>query len=1059
MTTPRVKLLPPRLPATHVRRPALEELLGEAGRRRLTSIVAGAGFGKSTLVASLAGERSWAWYLVDGADASLPAFARGLKDALALDVSEEAFAGSGSGRGRAEALAAVLVEALEKTLGDDLVLVIDDVHELGTRGASVHLLESLVRQAPPELHFVLCSREEVPFAIERLRGRGQVLDVDASLLAFSDQEVAGVFGGDIEPRLAARVHELTAGWPAAVQLAAEMLNAVPQAEREEAVAALGRRSGPLVSYLAEEVVGREPEDVRDLLRAGAQFDRFTAELCQALGVSLSDDALAGLRRRGLVVSRSGPEGWFSMHAVLRDFVRENLPPDEKELRELHRRAAAWFGSQGLLREALASLRAAGDPKEIVRFFDDHWRPLIDRGFADAVIEAAELLPQELVTEDVRHLVGRSYAILGSLGRALDWLSGVPMSPELAFQLADIHIYRGETGVAFDTLVAATPTREGETHSMNFTYIAFAAPAFGELEIGRDAARRALEATEASGDLSHQADAHVALADIAQASGDPESAERHYQAGLELAERAGNLLALSAAQAKTARFLATRGFYQPALGLVEAAIGTADRIGFAQIRSEGRHVRGSIYLGLGRIDEAAAEFEAAKALDVGSGRIAAWATTGLGDLYRERGDLARARNAYEEILETAAPRLVRARAVNLAGLARTIVDDDPQKAAELAAQAVEVGVNERPAVLLAAGWIALQQADRERAAELAAGAADEARRRGVRPWLAESLELRALSADEPDRASLEEALAIWRDIEAAVAVQRVEFALAHLFGSRLELERAKRELRRLGVREAASRSAGILMALGREERPPLLVQTLGGFRVFRDGEPITHGAWRSKKARDLLKILVARRGRPVPRDELIELLWPEEDPDRTPNRLSVALSTLRSVLDPARRFGQDHFIAATDGAVRLSLETAEIDLEAFLAEAGQGLRLWRDDRGEEVRALLDAAEGAYTGDFLEEDRYEDWAEPTRDEARAVYVEVLRALAETGETRYFLRIVERDRYDEQAHLGLVATLARAGSHGEARRAYRTYLSRMEEIAAEPAPFPEPTALSRA
>src|SRR4029453_14266575 len=58
---------------------------------------------------------------------------------------------------------------------------------------------------------------------------------------------------------------------------------------------------------------------------------------------------------------------------------------------------------------------------------------------------------------------------------------------------------------------------------------------------------------------------------------------------------------------------------------------------------------------------------------------------------------------------------------------------------------------------------------------------------------------------------------------------------------------------------------------------------------------------------LLNQSVARRGRPVSRDALIEALWPEEDPALCANRLSVALSTLRGVLDPERGFAADHFV--------------------------------------------------------------------------------------------------------------------------------------------------------
>ena len=72
-------------------------------------------------------------------------------------------------------------------------------------------------------------------------------------------------------------------------------------------------------------------------------------------------------------------------------------------------------------------------------------------------------------------------------------------------------------------------------------------------------------------------------------------------------------------------------------------------------------------------------------------------------------------------------------------------------------------------------------------------------------------------------------------------------------------------------------------------------------MVRDGEVVLATAWQSKKARDLLKILVARRGRPTTRETFFELLWPDEDPEPLGNRLSVAQATVRSVLDPERTY--------------------------------------------------------------------------------------------------------------------------------------------------------------
>jgi DNA-binding response OmpR family regulator len=107
-----------------------------------------------------------------------------------------------------------------------------------------------------------------------------------------------------------------------------------------------------------------------------------------------------------------------------------------------------------------------------------------------------------------------------------------------------------------------------------------------------------------------------------------------------------------------------------------------------------------------------------------------------------------------------------------------------------------------------------------------------------------------------------------------------------------------------VRDGAEIAAGLLRAVAAPPRDPVRIQALGGFRVVRAGEPVPVQEWQSRKARELLKVLVARRGHAVPREALMEALWPDEDPARLSNRLSVALSTVRTVLDPVRRYAPD-----------------------------------------------------------------------------------------------------------------------------------------------------------
>ena len=100
---------------------------------------------------------------------------------------------------------------------------------------------------------------------------------------------------------------------------------------------------------------------------------------------------------------------------------------------------------------------------------------------------------------------------------------------------------------------------------------------------------------------------------------------------------------------------------------------------------------------------------------------------LGDVYRERGDAALARAAYEEAARRGdAMGDLQALVPALAGLARVLAGDDPEQASALAQRAAGYGAGMgEAAALLAVGHVALAAGDRE-------GASQAARRRRARP---------------------------------------------------------------------------------------------------------------------------------------------------------------------------------------------------------------------------------------------------------------------------------------------------------------------------------------
>ena len=241
--TSSAKVVAPGVPPSSLSRRRLESRLDDALRRRLTLVVAGAGFGKSTLLAAWADQVDCAWYSLTEDDAALGSLARGLVHALRLrlpalpaEISAVVEGMHGpdadeAGLSRGRELAGMICDVLADKLRRDLVLVVDDLHELGAARPAAALVEGLVREAPARLHIVLASRAEPPFRVERLRAQGQVLELAGAELAFTLDETAALIASELGEGdgLADPLQAATDGWPAAVRLAIEALRPVPAA--------------------------------------------------------------------------------------------------------------------------------------------------------------------------------------------------------------------------------------------------------------------------------------------------------------------------------------------------------------------------------------------------------------------------------------------------------------------------------------------------------------------------------------------------------------------------------------------------------------------------------------------------------------------------------------------------------------------------------------------------------------------------------------------------------------------------------------------------------------
>ena len=1071
------------LPDAILRRHALEHRLDEAFEKRLTTVVAGAGYGKSTLLAGWASDVRFAWYTAAPSDRILETFAEGLSRALEERVpgfADELAATIRAPRGasadeavRAASLAERFCSVLELQLGHELGLVVDDLQMLGRAAGPARFLEELARQAPRKLHLVLASRSELPFSVDRLRKRGDLLELEAEALAFGHSEIETLLGAALGADAAASardVHEATGGWPAAVRLAVEALRPLPTHGRATALEEMTKPRGSLYDYLAGEAFSRE-RGAAEVLGKLATFDRFSIQLCRALGLRSAGTILERLQRRGLFIERRGTEGeWFALHSLLRSFARSAWPLEDSEQRELHTRAALWFAERHLYEDAVRSLGVAGDETVARKLLETQGEQMLARGAVESVIGAAAIIEQ--LGAGLAEIVGQAYQIRGDWRRALELLEAAAgsddlVAPGLAWRLGAIHFLQGDPEEALRSLARARVDGiDVHGEALVLAWSASANWVQGRSDECRELGTRAREQALALGDDQALAAADIALGVLAGMEGD-RIAYEHFREGLEAAERAGDALQTMRIRINLQMPLYEDGRYAEALEEVDLAVEQAELSGYDFFRALGLNNQAETNLALGRLDKALAHCESAIVV---YGRLSSrWLCLPLamrGRIYAERGDCAAARASYDEALRLAeAAHEIQSLTSASVGLALLVVGEEPDRAAELAEQALEHGHWwDHARLLVSAGWVALASGDRSRAVELAREADGVAAARRNLAHRAAALELMAVADPAGDtRKLLREALGIWNELGNPIRAARVELALARLFSSdRGAAERAERLLRSLGVRRDAEQVAGLLAAVPPPEREPVEIRTLGGFRVLRGGRPVHMTEWRSRKARDLLKILLARGGRRVPRELLMETLWPGEDPVKLGNRLSVALSIARAVLDPERKFDAEHFLRADKEAVELDASHVAVDAQRFVRLADAGLAARRDGAPEAGDLLIDA-ESLYAGDFLEEDVYEDWTVSTREQLRATYVNVARALAEDARAggaydsahRYYLRVLEQDPLDERAHLDLASTLVEAGRTAEARRRYRTYVERMTERGLEAAPFPAPAA----
>jgi LuxR family maltose regulon positive regulatory protein len=464
------KLTRPRVRSEHVPRRALLSVL-RSGSCRLTLVVAPPGFGKTTLLAEWAGveeephRSAVAWLSVDEHDNDPARFFHYMLEALRREEPELGGRALAALRVPGAALPEVVLPLLlndQARLDRELVLVIDDYH-LITNPEIHEALTYLIERSPPNFRLVLATREDPPLPLGRMRARGELSELRAAELRFSDEETATFLTGALDLELSAgdvtRLQARTEGWPAALYLAALSLRGRP--DPSSAIERFAGDDRYLVDYLATEVLARQPSELRSFLLHTSILERFCGSLCDAVADRRGSAALlAELERSNLLlVQLDSKREWYRYHHLFGELLQHELAATNPDaIAALHRRASTWYRDAGLIVDAAGHASAAGDLDAAIELVARHYAFFVDRGQLATVLRWLDLLPEAVAAQDWLLCFAGTVvtAHAGELDQAERWLELAERAPPvvrdgqepagpLALLTAYLRLLRGDIG--------------------------------------------------------------------------------------------------------------------------------------------------------------------------------------------------------------------------------------------------------------------------------------------------------------------------------------------------------------------------------------------------------------------------------------------------------------------------------------------------------------------------------------------------------------------------------------------------------------------------------------
>ena len=1058
----KTKISPPALSSRVLRRSLVEEQLLESIRYRLTILQASAGYGKSTVLASLAGnqqdELPVIWYQLGREDNSTPTFIQYLLYATLSVFPEmqhlplQLLEGWDTSQGPlpSQSIIDQFINALNE-LDEQVLFILDDIHLVLENEEIALLLDRLISLAPIQAHFILSTRRPIKLPnMFRWQSQGEVLNLDQGTLAFTPQDIQELYlnqyNYELTPLEIDTLHQETEGWALALQVIWQSLRSGAVASVEEALSHQAASMENLFTILIHEVLEKQTEDIQDFLWCSATLRVMTAEACDAMRESQDSEAMLDyLTRQDLFVVNLGNNALRYQH-IFHQLLRQQA--DDTQQRVWHGRATQYYASKGDSESAIYHAFYAQQYDRAARLLAEHGADLLRAGNLDALGKHLDNLPPEnLVKYPILvNFLGDLARLKSRFQESLGWYEQAESLWRDRGELAEVgRALRGQARVYLDTV---NPSRAAEL------------------------LQHALRLSDGTDDRAANARLYELLAENKLNAGKPHEAENFQEKAKEILQEGPSVSELHyRVLLRTGKLTEAREKLE-----IQAKDEREQPVQTPRSHRETLLVLSLIYAFQG---EAEAAYRSAlegieRGVVLGSPFVKAVGHIRQGHaltLFPGKDNYELSLVEYEKAVQTshslAVPRL---RVEAHWGLCRA---HGYQGEIENATRNANLAID----IALKAGdeWIAslvrltmganLVQAGRYESAskwlkEAQRGfqeCSDPFGTTLVRLWRCLSL----FRQDEYKRlpGEMKELLAGCREHDYGFL-----FTRATLLGPPSERELIPLLVLARDENWEGSYAKELLFEVGLSEikfHPgyQLKVHTLGAFTAWRGSIEIPKNGWQRAKSRQLFQIFLTFRGNPLEREQIFEYLWPGASPEVSDRNFKVALSSLYRALEPNRTAGSESaYIARYDSRYHLRPEAdLWLDVDEFLELAEGGKNLLQEDPCQAIRDLEQALT-LYQGEYLPDTRYETWAASRREQLSVAYLQAADHLCElylqnqSPEQAIQLcqRIINEDNCWERAYRHLMTAYDQLGDHGQVARTYQRCVEVLQkELEISPSP----------